>query len=296
LAIGTIMMANDDNGWWPDLHNTRWTWNPVSDQYAAAANAWSGYDAGNLAVTGYKHPDNSQYSPNNISINARDKLLGRKAGTTGLNSSTMERTFRIFYCPSNPTANGARNSVNAPSWQQQGGYIFHGPGMGNVAGIGMNCGYSYFPSTYVWGYGGFYLPKSGNSSIIMNNTWDAKDSYVKNKPWPKPIFSRFTVPNPVFSMKMSDHPQYKVIWCDRVGASGLANYGKGDLASLSTHMKGTEIAVGHVPASAFGGANVAYGDGHVEWKTAGDYAHGSQLMFRLTSGGGTEMHEYVPPN
>src|SRR5207237_525310 len=122
ITVATIQLATEDNGWWPDLHNTRWTWNPVSAQYYAAANAWSGYDAGNIAWTGYQYPDNSNYSPSSISVNARDKMLGRKASTTGLNSATMATAFGAFYCPSKPEANGARNSVNAPSWNQQGGY------------------------------------------------------------------------------------------------------------------------------------------------------------------------------
>src|SRR5688572_19665063 len=63
LTLGTIMLASEDNGWWPDLHNTRWGWDPVDKRYIDAGGYWPG-SSGIPGKPSDYYPDNKNYQPN----------------------------------------------------------------------------------------------------------------------------------------------------------------------------------------------------------------------------------------
>jgi prepilin-type N-terminal cleavage/methylation domain-containing protein/prepilin-type processing-associated H-X9-DG protein len=277
LTIGTIQLAIEDDGWWPDLHNTRWVWNPVDPQYAYHCGYWPG-SSGMPGVIEPYYPDNMVFEPNIFSVNARDQLLGRPYGYSGgaLNSSS------VAYCPSTPDDNTEAN------WDFYAGSVFNLPsGLTPIAGVGTLMSYNYFPATYSWYFGGWY-------SVSTTGAITNADPNTLRQPT-IPMFPRYSGSNPTFSMKMGDHPQYTVLWSDRIGSSGPVN-GPGDLAGGSNHLSGMELVEGRVPVSAKGGANVSYGDGHVEWKNAGDLANGTQYLWIYRPGGGSEQHQYAPPN
>ena len=273
LSIGTIMMANDDRGWWPDLHNTRWTWNPVDLAYKNSCTYWPGGNGGMPGAPSTDYCDNMCFMPNSFSVNARDKLLGRKWGYAAGSTSA----YGACYCPSNPGGNTFSN------WHNSSGYLFYVPTLTGIYGVRAVFSYNYFPATYSWYDGGFYT----NGGTLSNpNTYKIPSI---------PMFSRFTVsPNPTFSMKMHDRPQYKVMWCDRIGISGAPLNGKGDFASASNHMRGMETTRGKIPSTAIGGGNVGYCDGHVEWRTAADLSAGKQYAFQRQPAGTSDERQYAP--
>jgi prepilin-type N-terminal cleavage/methylation domain-containing protein/prepilin-type processing-associated H-X9-DG protein len=274
LTLGTIMLANEDNGWWPDLHNTRWGWDPVDKRYIDAGGYWPGSSGIPGAPSTY-YPDNKNYQPNTFAVNARDRLLGRKYGYHRSNRVGNAAT----YCPSNPNAN------NPTAWGNNSYGIFSP--ISSTQGIwGASCtfGYNYFAGTYSWYFGSWHV--NGSGSNTPPNTQKLPTI---------PMFSRFTVSNPTFSMKMADKAQYKVLWADRIGCSTAPNTA-GELATASNHLKGRERSRGRIGPNATGGGNVSYGDGHVEWKTASDLAGARHYVWIYQPNGSNEIHQYAPTN
>jgi len=272
LAMNTIRLAQDDNGWWPDLHNTRWTWNPVDVEYKNSCSYWPGGNGGMPGAPSTDYCDNMCYLPNSFSVNARDKLLGRKWGYY----RGSKEAFGVQYCPAVPDSN------NFSNWHNSSGYLFYVPTLTGIYGVRTVFGYNYFPATYSWYDGGFYL---NGGSLNNPNTYKIPSL---------PMFSRFTVRNPTFSMKMGDHPQYRVMWADRIGLSGAPLNGKGDFVTASNHMKGMETTRGKVPSTGIGGGNVAYIDGHVEWRTAADLSGGKQYAFQRQPAGTSDERQFAP--
>ena len=272
LALGTIRLASEDNGWWPDLHNTRWTWNPVDQGYRNTVTYWPGGNGGMPGAGPTDYCDNMLFMPNVFSVNARDKLLGRPYGYHG-GSPTA---FGACYCPSQPSANTFAN------WNKEKGYLFYVPTLTGIYGVGATFGYNYFPGTYSWYDGGFYT----NGGTLNNpNTYKTPTL---------PMFPRFTVSNPTFSMRMGDKPQYRVMWADRIGLTGAPINGKGEFASASNHMRGRETTRGKIPSTAVGGGNVGYIDGHVEWKTAADLSGGKQYAWQRAPAAASEERQFAP--
>lgn len=271
LTMGSIRMATEDRGWWPDLHNTRWGWNPVDVQYINAGGIFFG--SGIAGVPQY--PDNMNYQPNCFSVNARDRLLGRPAGF----SYGSKAGNGVTYCPSNP-------ALNVPTSWHRNSYGIFSP-IDNTQGIwgaSTSMGYNYFPATYSWYFGGWHLNGSGS----LTNPTPFQLPTI-------PMFSRYTVSNPTFSMRLGDHPQYQVVWADRIGTQGPQNL-PGEFAWASNHMRGMEAARAKIPGTALGGGNVSYTDGHVEWKNASDMSTGTQWTWIYQPNGGLELQQFAPTN
>lgn len=282
LTRGTIQMAVEDRGWWPDLHNSRWVWGSVDLNYRNAAAGspngwWPGGNGGMPGVTDPDYtPDNALFQPNTFSVQARDRLVGRPRQFVVGSVNSMGITF----CPSKSDSNTRAN------WYNTGGGFYNGGS--SVWSVRCSMGYNYFPGTYSW-YEGTWFGFSGSNYTKIDPNTLKKPTY--------PMFSRFTVSKPTFSMKMGDKPQFRAMWADRIGVTNAPYNGRGDLAWGSNHMKGMETTRGKIPATASGGANVSYGDGHVEWKPASDLAGGTQYNWLYIPGGNTvESRQYVPSN
>jgi len=266
LTSGSIRMAAEDRGWWPDLHNTRWGWNPVDPQYISVGGYWP---PGGSNLAGVPYPDNMNYQPGSFSVNARDRLLGRTGYSYG-----SKAAFAVQFCPSAANANVPTN------WHRNS----YGTQM-LIWGASTAMSYNYFPGTYSWYYGA-WLPNGAHmGQRVPPNTW--KEPTI-------PMFSRFTVANPTFSMKLGDRPQYQVVWCDRIGTQGPVD-GLGDLAGGSNHMRGMQTTYGFIPKSATGGGNISYADGHVAWKPAGEMATSIPYTWTYQAGGagGIESQQFV---
>jgi prepilin-type processing-associated H-X9-DG protein len=278
LELGTIAYAAQNGGKWPDLHNSLWSWNPVDPAYATGVSGW--FPAGVDATLGI-YPDNMLYRPNCFAVGARDMLIGRHGPytTAELSSAANTRTLGIFYCPSQQT------STNIPTeWQGQNSRQFFSiAGSPFIRGVGTTMGYSYYPATYSWYYGQWRL----NGSPFTP---------VPNYSPTIPMGSLPTATTPTFSIKMGDHPQYKVMWCDRICVNLAPAGGIGNLAYGSNHITGMETVGPHVPRSAKGGANVGYCDGHVEWKNVADLALAPTVVYVENVAGTTELHDYAPTN
>lgn len=272
LTVSSIRMATEDRGWWPDLHNTRWTWSPVDPRYIAVGGYWPG----SSSIPGVPaNPDNTNYQLNCFSVNARDDLLGRPFGYSYGSKSANSAT----YCPSN-------SDLNVPaSWHRNTYGIFST--INNTQGIwsaSTTMGYNYFPATYSWYFGGWHL--NGSSNLSFTSPFQLPTI---------PMFSRYTVSKPTFTMRLGDHPQYQVVWADRIGTQGPQNQ-PGDFRWGSNHMRGMETARAKIPGTAIGGGNVSYTDGHVEWKNASDMSGGTQWTWIYQPGGGLEQQQFAPTN
>ena len=277
LSLGTIRLATEDNGWLPDLHNTRWVWNPVDVGYKNNCGFWPAGGSGMPGAAIDYYPDNMVFTPGGFSVNARDAVLGRKWGYTSKGTSTA---FAATYCPSKPEDNISAN------WLKYSGSSFTSiPGNPGIAGVGTSLNYNYFPSTYSWYFGGWY---------VVNSAGTVTQSDPKPLQLPTiPMFSRYSGPNPTFAMKMNSHSQFRVMWSDRIGSTGPQN-AAGNMAGGSNHLVGMELLRGRVSPLAKGGANVSYVDGHVDWLTAGDLAGGTQYVWIYKPSGGLEQHQFAP--
>jgi prepilin-type processing-associated H-X9-DG protein len=270
LTMSTMRLAMEDHGWWPDLHNTRWGWNPVDERYIQAGGYWPGSSHMPDRPSDY-YPDNMNYQPSTFAINALNALIGHEWQYVA-GSRTV---YGIAYCPSQP-------DLNKPSsWHTNTYGIFSG--IGSIWSAGCTLGYNYFPGTYSWYFGGWYI-----------NGFTQANPNTLHQPT-IPMFPRFSVPTPTFSMKMGDKPQHRVIWSDRVGAKAPNNQA-GDMVSASNHMSGMEAARGRIGPAVKGGANVSYGDGHVEWKNASDFIVPNQYSWIYVPAGGTEITQFAPPD
>jgi len=268
LTMATIQMAVNDRGWWPDLHNTRWGWNTVDQRYITSGGYWPGSSNAPGQGSDY-YPDNMNYQPSTFSINALNRLVGRNGGYFAGSANG----YGIGYCPSKPELN------ISSSWHRNSYGIF--PSMGGVWGASCTLGYNYFPATYSWYFGTWYI----------NGTTRTDPQPLQQPTYP--MFDRFTVSTPTFSMRMGDRAKYKVLWSDRIGTTALNNKA-GDLAVASNHLKGMELSRGRVSSSCVGGANVSYGDGHVEWKTAAALAVAKQYAWIYQPAGGSENTQFAP--
>jgi prepilin-type processing-associated H-X9-DG protein len=227
-------------------------------------------------------PDSQFFRPYTFAVGARDYLIGRTGPLTPamLTSSSNYRKYDFLYCPSRP-------QTNQPSaWQGQNWKQYNGiSGAPAIQGVYTVLGYDYYPSTYSWYYGGLYV----NNGLITPSPF--KEPTI-------PMFNRMVVARPTFSQKMGDRPQYRVMWTDRMGSSNAVFGGLGDLVSASNHLKGKEIGGGpgaRIPPSATGGANVAYVDGHVEWKSASVLATTTKtFMYKEGISATQELHEFIP--
>lgn len=277
LTRGTIQMALEDNGWWPDLHNSRWVWGDAGIEYRNGAGGyWPGGAGGMPGVTDPNYTaDNMIYQPNCFSVQARDRLVGRPRGFTRGTPNSMG----ISYCPSKPEANVSTN------WYSTGGGFYNGSN--TVYGVRCTMSYNYFAATYSWYTGGWYLQNGSNYSALDPTPFQ-RPTY--------PMFARWTVAKPTFPQRMNDNSQYKVLWADRIGLTAV--YQKpGDFVSGSNHMRGMENVRGRIASTVQGGANVSYVDGHVEWKPASELAGGKQYSWLYVPGGNTtESRQYAPTN
>lgn len=276
LTRATIQMAMEDRGWWPDLHNTRLAWGDVGMAYRDAAVGspggwWPGGAGGMPGAPSDYTSDNTNFQPHSFSVQARDRLVGRKPGYM----RGDERAFGITYCPSKPDQNTRAN------WHRTTYGIFGGTSIWSVSA---NFGYNYFPGTYSWYFGGWFI----NGSTKTNPVPFQEPTFPS-------MFPRYSVAKPTFSMKMGDRSQYKVVWADRIGVSSPLD-SPGDLRSASNHLRGMEVTRGKIPARAQGGANVSYTDGHVEWKTAADLAGMVQYSWIYKPAGGPEARQWAPTN
>jgi prepilin-type N-terminal cleavage/methylation domain-containing protein len=186
LTMATVNLAINDRGWWPDLHNTRWGWNPVDVRYITAGGYWPGSSGIPGAPADY-YPDNMNYQPNSFAINALNALIGQQGKYVVGN----EMTYGIAYCPSRPDAN------KPAAWHTNSYGIFNPiSSSSGIWGAGCTLGYNYFPGTYSWYFGGWYINGS------------TKTDPVPLQQPTIPMFSRFSASNPTFSMKMGSSRTY----------------------------------------------------------------------------------------
>ena len=150
---------------------------------------------------------------------------------------TMVNDYRItrptFYCPSNPDWNKANNTF----WYFQDGVTATLPSV---------IGYFYFPGESAYNDAaqvGTYYPNNGALPGGDN---------LRSK-------------TPIFAMKSTDNPYYKLIWTD-INRQYLNDWGRGTDFNIrgANHNKG-----GSSPPE---GANEGYTDGHVEWAKFGKFS------------------------
>lgn len=279
LCAATIGYAADNNGRYPDLHNSTFTYNPVDPAYPSAASWWP---VNTPDPTLNMYPDNVSFTFRNYAVGARDMLIGRVGNlTSAALKADNTRKYGILYCPGNPDMNKASN------WQFETSHTFI-----NAATFtnGVSCilGYNYFTGTVFWDdWGKWYK----NGSIIT-----VTPLQKPGVPGPTPVAPNAT--NPTFSIRMGDNPVYQIMFSDWIGSVGVTGGLYNFYSARSNHLVGTEIKDSsgkiRIPSTAQGGANVAFRDGHVEWRNASDLSSGTVLYYSENTGGSNEMREYIP--
>jgi prepilin-type N-terminal cleavage/methylation domain-containing protein/prepilin-type processing-associated H-X9-DG protein len=279
LCAITIGYASDNRGRYPDLHNSTFTYNPVDPAYPGAAGWWpSGTPDPNMNI----YPDNVSFTFRNYAVGARDMLIGRTGAlTSALLKSDNTRKYAILYCPGNPDQNKLSN------WQFETQHTIYNASTWTY-GVSCVLGYNYFAGTVFWDdWGKWYK----NGTIITPAPLQKPGVFG-----PTPIAQN--VNNPTFSIRMGDTPTYQVMFSDWIGAIGVTGGLYDFYSGRSNHLVGKEVRDSsgriRIPSTGQGGANVAFRDGHVEWRNASDLSSGTVLYYSENTGGSNEMREYIP--
>jgi len=281
LMTMCIMYASENQGTFPDLHNSDNSWHYLDPVYGTST---APYQASkNSLATGDPAWDNQYLDsvaryPNIMAIGGVDYLLGRygKVNKAMLNSQ-QPRAMATVYCPSNPDANAVGNWMQHPV-----DYVNVNGTSKMVASNAISLNYCYYGNNTRW--------------IASNCTsWDF-GVLIGGTTWKQgPIVSR-TQGQLTFPGRMTDKPKYKLMWSDIIqsrqptaGATALFTY------ATANHMVGREQVSGQFPYGMKDGANCAYSDGHVEWKPAAYMAPPTAMSYLRIDGGGGVMQQYYIP-
>ena len=254
LMALTTMYASENLGYFPDLHNvntpTPSSWKLLNPAYATITTPYTppsrnGADTGD-STWDNQYLDGLNRVPNKLAIGAVDYLLGASGRiTTKYIMSRTQRDFALIYCPANLNASAAGNWVQATSAQATvngTSYV--------VIGNDIATGYCYYGNdTAMIDYEGGVSAFNFNVNTISGGV-------------NQPLITTHAQGQLTFAQRVSDLPKYTVMWTDMIMSRG------GIFASTwSNHITGKEASNHHFPVtSTDGGANIAYMDGHVEWR------------------------------
>lgn len=131
----------------------------------------------------------------------------------------------------------------------------------------------YCPSNKHWGRDDFWTWPNNRESVFGYVYWVANEAYNENKSY-YPNQSIFDDGGPIFAMKNTDNPRYKVLWTDinrKLNGEDWKRPGDPDPLMRGVNHFNQQ---GDAPE----GSNEGYLDGHVEWVNANKFVHAPKVM------------------
>jgi len=200
-----------------------------------------------LATIMYADDSNSTYAND-----GQDALYFISATFRNAYTDTYKIPRATFYCPSNPSWNKADNTF----W-----YFTDGANVADPSVIG----YFYYP-----GNPNFNDPTKVGSYYANNGALPGGDNVRAHEP--------------IFAIKTSDRPYYKLLWTDL-----SRNYQNSWLRTGDPGIVGCN----HIKANTPVGQNEGYTDGHVEWIQFSKYFSSPKMEYN--SGGQVGVYFYGNP-